>query len=67
MKTESSKCKSLLLQVRFLPASTLTSSSKTFVISHHPNPIFDLLDHLLFMTIYDDIFMINFKDFERIY
>lgn len=42
-------------------------SSKTIVIEHEPNPIFDLLGHLLALAIHDDIFAPHFRDFENIY
>ncbi|OAT05240.1 hypothetical protein BDBG_16449 [Blastomyces gilchristii SLH14081] len=40
---------------------------KTFVISHNPEPLLDLLRHLLFMAIHDEIFAPEFKKLEDIY
>ncbi|OJD21511.1 hypothetical protein ACJ73_07150 [Blastomyces percursus] len=40
---------------------------KTFVISHNPEPLLDLLGHLLSMAIHDEIFAPEFKKLEDIY
>ncbi|KMP02012.1 hypothetical protein CIRG_02151 [Coccidioides immitis RMSCC 2394] len=40
---------------------------KTFVISHSPEPILDLLSHILSLAIDDEIFVADFPRFEDIY
>ncbi|EER36672.1 conserved hypothetical protein [Histoplasma capsulatum H143] len=40
---------------------------KRFTISHHPEPLFDLLGQLLSMALYDRIFAADFKSLDDIY
>ncbi|EDN09494.1 predicted protein [Histoplasma mississippiense (nom. inval.)] len=45
----------------------VTDDEKTFVISHNPEPLLDLLGHLLSMAIDDEIFAPKFEKLEDIY
>lgn len=40
---------------------------KTFVICHNPEPILDLLGHLLAMALHNEIFAAEFRELEDIY
>ncbi|EEP82143.1 predicted protein [Uncinocarpus reesii 1704] len=44
-----------------------TSTSKAFVIAHHPEPIFDLLAHLVAMAFYDEALDAESTSLEDIY
>jgi hypothetical protein len=41
--------------------------SGNLVIQHDPNPLFDILGHLLALAIHDDIFIAELKDTEYVY
>nr|KMM71150.1 hypothetical protein CPAG_07457 [Coccidioides posadasii RMSCC 3488] len=47
--------------------SAVTDDGKAFVIAHHPEPIFDLLSHLVAMAFYNDAFDAEFTSLKDIY
>ncbi|KAL2377056.1 hypothetical protein RJZ90_007043 [Blastomyces dermatitidis] len=57
----------LLAKVTLLHMKSEDKKLKTFVISHNPEPLLDLLGHLLSMAIDDEIFAPEFKKLEDIY
>jgi hypothetical protein len=49
------------------PGANQRCCRKTFIIIHHPEPLFDLLGHFLSMAIHDKIFAADFQKLENIY
>ncbi|EDN05085.1 predicted protein [Histoplasma mississippiense (nom. inval.)] len=57
----------LLAKVTLLHTKGEDKKLKTFIISHNPEPLLDLLRHLLSMAIDDEIFAPEFEKLEDIY
>ncbi|OAX78661.1 hypothetical protein ACJ72_07028 [Emergomyces africanus] len=53
--------------VAWRPNLYLTTSSKTFFIGHHPDPIFDVLGQLLALAKVDGVFAAEIKNLKDIY